>query len=88
MKSLEQILEDIQYLTEEDVTNPKWKLEDFVKISSTLTEDDYLTYIIYQQFRPDLSEDEKDTVNKIIKIKQALEKREIQKRYAHFKEVK
>ena len=87
MKSLEEILEQLEYLTVEDVENPKWKLEDLTKISPTLTEDNCLTYAFFLMLRNDLSDDEKDTVNKIIKIKRALEEREIKKKYSHFETV-
>lgn len=87
MKSLEEILSQLEYLTVEDVENPKWKLEDLTKISSSLTEDNALTYAFYLALRTDLSDDEKDTLKKIIKIKQALEEREIRKKYSHFEAI-
>ena len=45
-----------------------------------------MTYISYLAIRKDdLSPDERDTIEKIIKIKRALERREINKRYGHFR---
>ena len=87
MRTLEQIREGLEYLTEEQVTNPKWELDDLTKIHESLTEDDFFTYIVYQQFRPDLNEDEQDTIMKMCKIKKALADRDIKKQYAHFVDV-
>lgn len=86
MKSIEDYLEMMEYLTLEQVENTKWNIEDLKKIHPSLTEKDYLTFIMYLQLRPDLTDDEKDTCYKLIKISQALEKREIEKRYSHFEE--
>lgn len=87
MRTLEQIREGLEYLTEEQVTNPKWELDDLTKIHESLTEDDFFTYIVYQQFRPDLNENEQDTIMKMCKIKKALADRDIKKHYAHFIDV-
>lgn len=84
MKSIEEYLEMMEYLSLEDVENPKWKLQDLSKIHSSLNEKDYLSYLVYLILRPELPEDEKDTCRKLIKILQALEKREVNKRYNHF----
>ena len=55
------------------------------KIHPSLTEDNIITYISYLAIRKDdIEPDERDTIEKIIKIKRALEHREINKRYAHF----
>jgi hypothetical protein len=84
MKTIEEYLEMMEYLTLEEVENPKWKLQDLHKIHASLNEKDYLSYLVYLVLRPDISEDEKDTCRKLIKVLQALEKREINKRYNHF----
>jgi hypothetical protein len=55
------------------------------KLHPSLTEDNIMTYISYLAIRKDdITADERDTIEKIIKIKRALERREINKRYAHF----
>ena len=88
MKSLEEVLKKLEYLTTEDVENPKWELEELVKFNQHLTDNDFLTYVVYLSLRPDLSDDDKDTCNKIIKIKRALEKRDVEKQFKHFDEIK
>lgn len=84
MKTLEEILSKMTYLTKEEVETPRWKLEGLSKLSSTLTEDNVQTYLFYLQLRPDLSEEERETVKEIIKANVELEQRELQTKYKHF----
>lgn len=63
---IEEIMSKLQYLTIDKLENPKLELEDLKKISPCLNEDNYLTYIIYLQYRPDLPEDEKECILKLI----------------------
>jgi len=85
MKTAEEILYMLEYLSQDYVEDPKWRLQDMHKIHESLTEDNIMTYISYLAIKKDdITPDEKDTIEKIIKIKRALERREINKRYAHF----
>ena len=85
MKTTEEILHMLEYLSQEYVEDPKWRLQDMVKLHQSLDENNIMTYISYLAIRKDdIDADEKDTIIKIIKIKRALENREINKRYGHF----
>tara|TARA_R110000868_G_scaffold19572_3_gene84254 strand:- start:1205 stop:1474 length:270 start_codon:yes stop_codon:yes gene_type:complete len=85
MKTTEEILHMLEYLSQDYVEDPKWRLEDMVKLHSSLDENNIMTYISYLAIRKDdITADERDTIEKIIKIKRALERREINKRYGHF----
>ena len=85
MKTTEEILHMLEYLSQDYVDDPKWRLEDMVKLHSSLGLDNIMTYISYLAIRKDdIDADEKDTIIKIIKIKRAIENREINKRYGHF----
>ena len=85
MLTLEQIKDGLEFLSREEVENPKWSLENLQLIHSSLTDDNFMSYIMYMSLRPDLSDDEKDTCLKLIKIKRAIENRKIEKEYKHFK---
>ena len=84
MKSLEEILKGLEYLSTEDVDNPKWSLDSLTNLHESLTDGNFMSYIVYLSLRPDLSDEDKDTCMKIIKIKKALEDRDIRKKYSHF----
>ena len=85
MKTAEEILYMLEYLSHDYVEDPKWRLDDMTKLHPSLTEDNIMTYISYLAIRKDdITADERDTIEKIIKIKRALENREITKRYSHF----
>ena len=85
MKTTEEILHMLEYLSQEYVEDPKWRLEDMTKLHPSLDEHNIMTYISYLAIRKDdIEPDEKDTIIKIIKIMRALERREINKRYGHF----
>jgi hypothetical protein len=86
MKTAEEILYMLEYLSQDYVEDPKWRLEDMTKLHPSLDENNIMTYISYLAIRKDdIEPDERDTIEKIIKIKRALERREINKRYAHFR---
>ena len=85
MKTTEEILLMLEYLSQDYVDDPKWRLEDMTKLHPSLDENNIMTYISYLAIRKDdITADERDTIEKIIKIKRALENREINKRYGHF----
>ncbi len=85
MKTTEEILYMLEYLSKEYVDDPKWRLEDMIKLHPSLDENNIMTDISYLAIRKDdITADERDTFEKIIKIKRAIENREINKRYAHF----
>ena len=85
MKTTEEILHLLEYLSKDYVDDPKWRLQDMTKLYSSLDENNIMTYISYLAIRKDdIDADEKDTIIKIIKIKRALEHREITKQYSHF----
>ena len=89
MRTVEEILSMMEYFKEDYVNDPKWRLEDMIKLHPSLDEDNVMTYITYLAIRKDdIDPDEKEKIEKIIKIKIALERREINKRYAHFKIIK
>jgi hypothetical protein len=84
MKSLEEVMKGLEFLSKEEVENPEWSLEKMQMIHQSLTDDNFLSYVVYLSLRPDLPEDDRDTCLKLIKIKRALENRDIQKQYKHF----
>lgn len=53
--------------TIEDIVAPKFQLEDAEKIHKLLTLDNPLTYMIFLDKRPDLSEEDKEVIYEIIK---------------------
>ena len=61
------ILENIPVKTEEELLNKKFTLEDCVNIHKSLTLDNYLTYIVFMDKRPDLTEEDKNIIYEIIK---------------------
>ena len=61
------ILENIPIKTEEQLFNKKFSLEDCEKIHKSLTLDNPLTYIVFIDKRPDLSEEDKNIIYEIIK---------------------
>ena len=61
------ILENIPVKTEEQLNNQKFTLEDCELIHKSLTLDNYLTYIVFMDRRPDLSEEDKNIIYEIIK---------------------
>ena len=63
---LTQILESIPEKKLEDIENPKFQLEDAVKIHPTLTLDCEYTYYLFLSKRPDLTKDERDVIYQII----------------------
>ena len=84
MKSLEETMKGLEYLSTEDVDNPKWSLDSLTNLHESLTDGNFMSYIVYLSLRPDLSDEDKETCMKIIKIKKALEDRDIKKKYSHF----
>ena len=85
MKTAEEILYMLEYLSQDYVEDPKWRLDDMTKLHSSLDENNIMTYISYLAIRKDdITADERDTIEKNIKIKRALEHREITKKYGHF----
>ena len=85
MLTLERIQEGLEYYSKNEIEHPEWTLDKMKMIHESLTDDDFMSYIVYLSLRPDLPEDEKDTCLKLIKIKRALEHRDISKKYAHFR---
>ena len=65
MKTTEGILHMLEYLSQDYVDDPKWRLEDMTKLHPSLTEDNILTYISYLAIRKDdITADERDTIEK------------------------
>ena len=80
MRTTEEILQMLEYLSQDYVDDPKWRLQDMTKLHPSLDENNIMTYISYLAIRKDdIDADEKDIIIKIIKIKRALEHREITK---------
>ena len=77
-------LEQIKYLSVDDVMDTKVKLEDLVKFHPSLDADNHLTYLFLLHLRPDLSESDKIHYQKMALIKRALEKRDYEKQYKRF----
>lgn len=61
------ILNSIPVKNQEDIVAPKFQLEDAEKIHRLLTLDNPLTYMVFLERRPDLSEAEKEIIYEIIK---------------------
>jgi len=61
-----QILDSIPEKKIEDILNPKFQLEDAVKIHPTFTLDNELTYYLFLSKRPDLTEQERNIIYQII----------------------
>lgn len=87
MKSLEEVMKGLEYLSKDDVENPVLTLDKMKMIHESLDDQNFLSYVMYLSLRPDLPEEDRDTCLKLIKIKRALENRDIQKHYGHFKTV-
>ena len=86
-KSIEQLLQDLEYLSQNDIDNPKWTLDSLTNLHESLSDDNFMSYIVYLSLRNDLSDEDKDTIEKIIKVKRALEDREIKKRFSKLEDV-
>jgi hypothetical protein len=71
-----QILDAIPTKKVEDILYPKIQIEDCEKIHPLLTLDNYLTYMVFLEKRPDLTEEEKEVIYQIIKRLQDNEKLE------------
>lgn len=63
---LEEIMQRLQYLTVDEVENPKLEVEHLKKISPCLDLDNWMTYIIFLQYRPDLPEAEREMYLQLI----------------------
>ncbi len=57
-RNYELLLVKVNYLSVDDVMDPKVKLEDLVKFHPSLDTDNHLTYLMILHLRPDLSETE------------------------------
>ena len=53
------MMDVLGYYTSEDITNRKCTLDDILRLSPMLNENDYMLYVIYLNVRPDLPEDER-----------------------------
>lgn len=65
---LEEIMQRLQYLTIDEVENPKLEVEHIQKISPTLDLDNWMTYVIFLQYRQDLPEAEKEMYLQLIEV--------------------
>ena len=61
------ILDSIPVIKEADVTDRKVTLEDVIKLHPTLDYEDPLTYAIFLDRRPDLSEEDKNCIIQIMR---------------------
>ena len=61
-----QILESIPEKKIEDIIAPKFQLEDCEKLHKSLTLENPLTYLVFLDRRPDLSEEDKEIIHQII----------------------
>ena len=65
MKSAEEILYMLEYLSQDYVDNPKWRMQDMTKLHPSLDENNIMTYISYLAIRKDdITADERDTIEK------------------------
>ena len=87
MLTLDDIKNGLEFLSKEEIENPKWTLDKMKMIHESLTDDNFMSYIMYMSLRPDLPEDDRDTCLKLIKIKRALENRKIEKECKHFRTI-
>lgn len=63
---LEEVMQKLQYLTIAEVENPKLEVEHLQKISPTLNLDNWMTYVIFLQYRQDLPEAEREMYLQLI----------------------
>jgi len=73
---LTEILDSIPVKTEDDIKCRKIELTDMERIHPLLTLTNPLTYMVFLERRPDLSEEQKEVIYQIIKRLQANEKLE------------
>lgn len=59
MSSIEEIQNIFGYISINEVETPKLTLQHLQRISPLLTENNYMTYQLFLQCRPDLSDDER-----------------------------
>ena len=86
--SIEDLLAKLEYITVDQLDNPRWELEDMVKIHPSLDEDNYLTYVIYLLMKEhELPEEQKEELKKMIEVMKEIEKKQIEKLYGNFEEV-
>lgn len=69
----EELLQKLEYLSIDQVQNPKLEVEDLIKISPTLHSDNPMTFMLYLHYRPDLPEDEKELIQNLITLLQRRE---------------
>ncbi len=81
---IEQIMEKLQYLTVQEVENPKLEVEQLSKLSPYLHLDDYLTYIVFLQYRQDLPEYEKKWYLDLIEALKEKERQEYEEALKRF----
>jgi len=84
MRTIEEVMRGLEYISKDDVENPVLTLEKMKLIHDSLDDENFMSYVMYMSLRPDLSEDERDTCLKLIKIKRALENRDVERNYSHF----
>jgi hypothetical protein len=69
----EELMYKLQYLTVQEVENQRLEIEHLSRLSPTLHLDNYLTYLIFLEYRQDLPEEEKELY---YRIAQALKQKE------------
>ena len=71
MKTAEEILYMLEYLSQDYVDNPEWRLEDMTKLHPSLDENNIMTYISYLAIRKDdIEPDERDTIEKSLRLEE------------------
>ena len=87
--SIEDLLAKLEYITVDQLEKPSLELADMVKIHLSLDEDNYLTYVIYLIMKEhELSDERKEELKKMIELTKEIEKKQIEKLYGNFEEVK
>jgi hypothetical protein len=81
---LEELMFKLQYLTTEEVENPKLEIEHLTRISPHLHLDNPLTYIIFLNYRPDLPDEERELYLRIVKAFQDKEREEFEEALKRF----
>lgn len=81
---LEELMFKLQYLTTEEVENPKLEIEHLARLSPTLHTDNPLTYIIFLAFRKDLPEEERKFYELVLEALQNKERQDYEEALKRF----
>lgn len=81
---VEELMMKLQYLTVQEVEDPKLEIEHLTRISPSLHPDNPLTYAIFLTYRQDLPEEERELYVRIMEALQNKENEEYQEALKRF----